>query len=129
MRVGHNKTQGILLVCLAIVLGVFGFLSMALWPRAGGVGYGVSYVAAVLAVIGAIGLFVMPLLELEDDRVIVHALLGLRREVYPFAARADVRIVADRLVIGVRPLPVRRADCDARDWGRLVAWLGGVSRP
>jgi hypothetical protein len=80
----------------------------------------------VLAATGAATLMlVRPMFELAGDRIIVFALVGPLRKDFSFAAKSEIRIEDDRVHIGDRALPIRRARCDATDWQRFLTAIRG----
>lgn len=118
MKVRRNRSQGVLLVCLALLLVGFGVIITSVDTRRGWGIYG-AFAAAAPCVGLALYSFVRPRLVLGDRALIVYPLLGPKQH-YPFTTRGEIRVVKRRLAVGATPVPVEQSDCDARDWDALV---------
>jgi hypothetical protein len=89
----------------------------------------IVFYGPLLAVVAATGagslMLVRPMFELAADRITVFALVGPLRKDFAFAARSEIRIEHDRVYIGDRALPIRRARCDATDWQCFITSIRG----
>lgn len=69
-----------------------------------------------------------PLLTIEQDRVIVHGLIGPLTRVYPIHSQDDIVLEGNRLYVNqagyARRLPVAKGMINAEDWAELKARYG-----
>lgn len=124
IRYGQNFINGI--------LGIGGFnLVLGLASLA------TATPAWFLLIVGALLLalaFVLrgrPLLTIEQDRVIVHGLIGRLTRVYPIHSQDDIVLEGNRLYVKqagyAQRLPVAKGMINSEDWAELKVRYGQTS--
>lgn len=128
MKVRYNKALaiinillGVILACLYLILAIVGKRETS------------PLILGVLGILFGILLVSRPYFVLADDMIILYALLGPAKTVYPFKSLKDIEIQGKKVLISQedaspRAVPLARWMADKKDWQAFLEKVNAAKK-